>query len=100
MAGTLVEVRKDVVSLLAPFTHADALEALQRLRIAPLFAGFRNMPPHRCRLPWRGAAVALGDFARANRTTLRSVDVNPIVARAAGEGVVALDAVVEFRERT
>ena len=93
--GTLVEVRKDVVSLLAPFTREDALEALQRLRITPIFSGFRNVPPLDIEALAK-AAVALGEFARANRETLRSVDINPIVALESGKGVVALDAVVEL----
>ncbi|WP_213736882.1 acetate--CoA ligase family protein [Bradyrhizobium sp. dw_411] len=96
--GTLVEVRKDIVSLLAPFTPEDAVEALQRLRIAPLFAGFRNMPPLDIGALAK-AAVALGDFALAHRNSLLSVDINPIVALAAGKGVMALDAVVEFKVR-
>lgn len=92
--GTLVEVRKDIVSLRAPFTPADALAALARLRIAPLYGGFRGTPP--LDLPALArAAAALGDFALAYEQALVSVDVNPVMAL--HDGVVAVDAVVEFR---
>ncbi|MEP9375328.1 acetate--CoA ligase family protein [Aquabacter sp. CN5-332] len=94
--GTLVEVRKDVASLLAPFKEQDVLEALGRLRIAPLYSGFRGTPPLDLAALAR-AAVALGDFALAHEGTLLSVDINPVMALEAGKGVVAVDAVVEFR---
>jgi predicted RNA-binding protein len=40
--------------------------------------------------------VALGDFALQHQTNLLSIDVNPVMVMA--EGVVAVDAVIEYRE--
>ncbi|MET0962116.1 MAG: acetate--CoA ligase family protein [Noviherbaspirillum sp.] len=95
--GTLVEVRRDTVSLLAPFTVDEALAALRRLRIAPLFDGYRERPALDLAALAR-AAAALGDFAWRNRERLLSVDMNPVMALAPGKGVVAVDAVVEINE--
>ena len=55
--GTLVEMRHDIVSLLAPFSVEEALEAIATLRIAPVLKGFRGRPPLNSRLspsPRRG----------------------------------------------
>lgn len=93
--GTLVEIRQDSVSLLAPFTETQALEALSRLRIAPVLKGARGQPPLDATALAR-AAVALGDFALQHQANLLSVDVNPVMVMA--EGVVAVDAVIEYRE--
>ncbi|CAL8480331.1 acetate--CoA ligase family protein [Caballeronia sp. S22] len=96
--GTLVEVRGDVVSLLAPFTADDALAAMRRLRIAPLIDGYRGQPTLDADA-LAHAAVALGNFAIAYRTSLVSVDMNPVMVMARGEGVVVVDALVQFGER-
>ncbi|RZT35472.1 acetate--CoA ligase family protein [Cupriavidus agavae] len=93
--GTLLELRKDIVSLLAPFSQADVRAACGRLRIAPLFQGYRDMPALDLDA-LAAAAVALGDWAVQHRETLKSVDINPLMVQAAGEGVVAVDAVVEL----
>jgi len=93
--GTLVEVRGDSVSLLAPFSEEQALQALATLRISPLLNGFRGQPALDAKALAK-AAVALGDFAVRHRDHLLSVDVNPVMVMA--DGVVAVDAVVEFRE--
>ncbi|CAG9243638.1 acetate--CoA ligase family protein [Paraburkholderia caribensis] len=95
--GTLVEVRGDVASLLAPFTVDDALAAIRRLRIAPLINGYRGQPPLDADALAK-AAVALGHFAMAHRTSLVSVDMNPVMVMARGDGVVVVDAVVQFKE--
>lgn len=95
--GTLVEVRRDVISLLAPFSAADVLAGLQRLRISPLFNGYRDRPALDLSA-FADAAVKLGDFACRYQDRLRSVDINPVMVLARGEGVFAVDAVVELKE--
>ncbi|MBY4947812.1 acetate--CoA ligase family protein [Cupriavidus respiraculi] len=93
--GTLLELRKDIVTLLAPFDVADVKAACARLRIAPLFAGYRDVPALDLDA-LASAAVALGDWALRHRTAVRSVDINPLMVMAAGEGVMAVDAVVQL----
>jgi acyl-CoA synthetase (NDP forming) len=95
--GTLVEVRKDTVSLLAPFSEGDALRAMRTLRIAPLYEGYRERPALDISALAK-AAVTLGDFALQNRHRLLSVDMNPVMVLARGRGVVVVDAVVELKE--
>jgi acyl-CoA synthetase (NDP forming) len=96
--GTLVEMRADVVTLLAPFSEDDVLRAMEKLRIAPLLHGYRGQPPLDA-VAVAQAAVALGNLASFHRHTLRSIDMNPLMVKARGQGVVAVDAVVEFQEQ-
>lgn len=93
--GTLVEIRRDVVTLLAPFTFEEARQAIGSLRIAPLFSGYRDIPPLDADALAQ-AAVAVGDLACALGPALRSLDVNPVMALERGKGVVAVDAVIEL----
>jgi acyl-CoA synthetase (NDP forming) len=93
--GTLVELRRDTVSLLAPFSADEAEQALRGLRMAPLFDGYRERPALDLAALAR-AAAALGDFACRQRARLLSVDMTPVMVGARGEGVVAVDAVVEL----
>ena len=94
--GTLLELRKDIVTLLAPFGEAEARAACARLRLAPLFDGYRDMPALDLDA-LASAAVALGNWELRHRDVLKSVDINPLMVMAAGEGVVAVDAVVELQ---
>jgi acetate---CoA ligase (ADP-forming) len=90
--GAYVEVLPDLGVLLPPFRRQDVLAALARLHIAPVLAGVRGEPP--CDVDsFADAVVAVshlldGDFGVAE------FDVNPVLVGAAGEGCVALDAVV------
>lgn len=95
--GTLVELRGDTVSLLAPFSAEEAERALRGLRMAPLFDGYRERPALDL-AALAQAAAALGDFACRERARLLSVDMNPVIVAERGKGVLAVDAVVECRK--
>ncbi|HWK69412.1 MAG TPA: acetate--CoA ligase family protein [Burkholderiaceae bacterium] len=95
--GILVEIRRDVVSILAPFSEEEALSAIMKLRIAPILRGYRHAPPLDARALAR-AAVALGRFAIAHRNVLQSADLNPVMVLQEGHGVSVVDAVIEFKE--
>jgi hypothetical protein len=73
---------------------APPLDTLAGLRTAPLLAGCGGLAPVFVQAVAR-AAVALGRFAAANATSIASIDVNPLIAGAQGEGAWAVDAVVE-----
>ncbi|HUA95495.1 MAG TPA: acetate--CoA ligase family protein, partial [Acidimicrobiales bacterium] len=93
--GKYVEAVPDVALLLPPFDGDDVLVAVQGLSLAPLLAGVRGEPPATVGA-WAGAAVRLGEAMANPGCTLESVDANPylLAARGEGEGVV-VDAVVQ-----
>ena len=94
--GKYVEAMPDLATLVVPFTEAEVVEALQELRVAPLLAGVRGEPPMDVGAIAR-AAVGLGRFIASAADRVRSVDVNPLVVGAAGEGAWVVDALVERR---
>jgi acyl-CoA synthetase (NDP forming) len=95
--GTLVEMRNDVVSLPAPFSFSEALAAISELQIAAVLKGLRGQPALDS-LALAEAAVALGDFSLNYRDSLIAVDMNPVMVKTAGQGVVVVDAVVEMKD--
>ena len=95
--GILVEIRKDVVSLPAPFSEEEALNAIMKLRIAPILSGYRHAPALDA-MALAKAAVALGRYAIAHRSALQSADLNPVMVMKNGDGVSIVDAVIEFKE--
>jgi acyl-CoA synthetase (NDP forming) len=92
--GKYVEALPDVATLLPPFTDNEVVEALGRLRIAPLLAGVRGEPPLDVAAVAQ-AAVALGRLISSAQDAIQSVDVNPLIVGARGEGAWVVDALVE-----
>jgi hypothetical protein len=91
--GIYLEALKDFRLLLPPFDEAEVLDKLQQLRIAPLLGALRGQPARDVQAYAR-MAVALGDAMLAWRGTVTSVDVNPVMLFGAGQGAVALDALI------
>jgi len=91
--GVAAEVLRDRALRLAPVDEAGANAMLAELRTLPLLQGHRGRP-----------AGDIGALARAiaamSRLALRpelrvvEAEANPVIVRAAGEGVVAVDALV------
>jgi acyl-CoA synthetase (NDP forming) len=94
--GKYVEAMPDVQLLLAPFSAMDVREALQRLRIAPLLGGVRDEPPLDVEA-FCQAVLAIGRLMTQADSGVVNLDLNPVLVGAAGEGCVALDAVVYAR---
>lgn len=96
LGGALVEVLQATSLRRAPFDADAARAMIASGPAAALLAGVRGRPP----ADVDGLAVtlaALSRFAAANAHWLASIDVNPLVVRPAGRGVVALDAVIAVR---
>jgi len=93
--GVLTELLRDSTSLLPPFTQSTITAALQRLTVSRLLGGFRGKPA--------GDVPALVDailgvtrYAEANLDVLSELDVNPVIVRPLGAGVVAVDALIRL----
>lgn len=93
LGGVLVELLRDVVTRPAPLNPAQALEMLQGLKTWPLFAGWRGAPPADAEA-LAEAMASLSQLAVAQRDRIAEIEVNPVVVRNRGQGVVALDAVI------
>jgi acyl-CoA synthetase (NDP forming) len=91
--GKYVEAMPDTQVLLPPFDTDDVKRALARLRIAPLLAGTRGEPPMDVHA-FASTAVAVGRWMCEASSPVASLDLNPVLVGSAGEGCLALDAVV------
>jgi acetate---CoA ligase (ADP-forming) len=95
--GIFTELMSDSVSLLPPWTAASVETALHSLTIGRLLRGYRGKPP--------GDVDALIDtvlgvarYASQNLAALVEIDVNPVIVRTAGKGVVAVDTMIRLKK--
>lgn len=95
--GKYVEALGDVALLMPPFAAEEALAALRSLRIGRLLAGVRGEPAADMQAVAEQAA-RLGRYALAAAGHVASIDINPVLVGAQGEGAVALDALVELSD--
>jgi acyl-CoA synthetase (NDP forming) len=93
LGGVWLEVLRDVAFAPIDITKAGALDAIGRTKASKLLGGFRGTPSRDIDA-LAEAMVALGRLAADMTDTLESVDINPLLVRAEGKGVVALDALV------
>ena len=93
--GVMTEYLHDSVNLLPPFTPEAVREALSRLRIARLLAGFRGKPAGDVAALVE-AVLAVARYSEAHLETLAELDVNPIIVRPEGLGVVAVDVLIRL----
>jgi acyl-CoA synthetase (NDP forming) len=90
--GTEAEIWRDVRLLPCDLTHAGIVAELHRLKGAPRFDGWRGGPP----LDVAAVAGVVRTLSRLLRgePRLAEVDLNPVLAYPAGEGALALDALM------
>jgi acyl-CoA synthetase (NDP forming) len=94
--GVLTELLADSVTLLPPWTPDSVATALQGLKLAKLLSGFRGKPAGDVSA-LVDAIVAVGRYAADNLATVVEIDVNPIIVRPAGLGVVAVDTLIRLK---
>ena len=90
LGGIAVEILKDVALAPAPVTAERARAMLDALRAAPLLHGARGRPPLDVdavidavmRISWLAADLG---------AALVDLEINPLIVRRAGQGVVAVD---------
>ncbi|MCC7272508.1 MAG: acetate--CoA ligase family protein [Alphaproteobacteria bacterium] len=91
LGGIFVEVLKDVSMRVAPFGADEAMAMIREVKGFPLLDGARGRP--KADVAALAEALArLSAFAAANAGRLGSLDINPLIVRPAGRGVVAVDA--------
>jgi acetate---CoA ligase (ADP-forming) len=94
--GILVELLKDVVAGIPPLSCEQARDMIARLRGFPILAGVRGKPPadvdSLCQ-----AVVGVSHLAMSLGDRLAGLDINPLLVLPKGEGVIAVDAVVEIK---
>jgi acetyltransferase len=94
LGGIFIEIFKDTTTEMAPLSFDDAMRAIHRIKALPILQGARGRPPADVD-SLAALLVRLGNFAVAHAGRFRSLDLNPIIVKRAGQGVVAVDLAVE-----
>jgi acyl-CoA synthetase (NDP forming) len=94
LGGVAIELFKDVAWLALPTHPAAVREALSRLRLATVLRGFRGKPPADVDA-LVAAAVRFGDAFIATTPAAAEIEINPLIVLPAGQGVVAVDALIK-----
>jgi len=96
MGGVEAELLADVRTLVLPVSAGDISGALHALRLAPLLNGYRGRA--KADVPAAVATiVALTEMFRT-RPEIVEIEINPLILRAQGSGVVAVDALISLGE--
>ena len=96
LGGILVEVLKDVAIGIPPLSRQQASEMIQRLRGAAILGGVRGKPAADVDALC-DAIVGLANLAVSLGDQLNGIDINPLIVLPSGQGVVAVDALVEIQ---
>lgn len=93
--GVLSELLRDVVTRIAPVSVADAKEMIGEVRTLRVLAGYRSLPEGDIE-SLAQAISSLSTLALVDQPGLRDVEINPLLVKPKGEGVVALDVLTLF----
>jgi acyl-CoA synthetase (NDP forming) len=97
LGGTLVEILRDRQLVLPPVELGKARDAIGRLRGADVFAGVRGAPPSDV-AALADAMVRFSELCLDLAAVVAEIDVNPLRVLPAGQGVLALDALIVPRD--
>lgn len=92
--GVFVDLIEDSICNLAPVGHAEAVKMIMSLKGFKLLDGFRGAPKSDV-AALANAVVAISEFAKVHEDYLRTIEINPVAVLPEGEGVIALDGVIE-----
>lgn len=94
LGGIFVEIFNDVRTEMAPLSHDEALAMIDAAKGVRLLTGARGRR--------EGDVDALADllvrlaqFAMAHAGRFRAIDLNPVIVKPRGEGVIAVDIAIE-----
>jgi acetate---CoA ligase (ADP-forming) len=93
--GVLAEIHRDRSLRLAPVDLAEAKAMIGEVAALKALAGYRGRPPGDLDALAQ-ALVALSRLALDEGPTVAEAEINPLIVRPKGEGVVAVDALVKL----
>ena len=95
--GIYTELINDSVTLLLPLTGTVILKAINKLKINKLLKGYRDRPKGDIHDLVK-TILKIAKFAEKNASRLIEVDINPLIVRTEGKGVIAGDALIHYLE--
>ncbi len=98
LGGIFVEVLGDVAFRMAPFGPVEARHMIGEIKGSPVLEGARGSPPADAEA-LAEALARLSQAAATWRGQFTSIEINPLLVRPRGAGVVALDALILTPDR-
>lgn len=93
MGGVLAEIYKDVAVRLAPVDRASAVDMIHEVQGFAMLRGYRGLP--KGDLDALAIAIcAFSQLAVIHDPKIAEAEINPLIVKAEGSGVVAVDGVV------
>ena len=91
IGGVLAEIYRDIALRLAPVGTAQALDMIEEVKGLAVIRGFRSLP----RGDLSALANAVSAFSQlAALAEIQEAEINPLIVKRAGEGVVAVDGLI------
>ena len=97
VGGVLAEVYKDIAIRLAPVGIGEARAMVEEVRGLAIIRGYRGMPRGDCEALAQ-AVAAMSQLALLDGRVVAEAEINPLMVKAEGQGVVAVDGLIVFRD--
>ena len=98
LGGVLAEIYKDASTRLAPVDEAEARQMIEEVKGLAILRGYRNLPKGDLGAPARTIAAFSG-LAHKAFDAVAEAEINPLLVKRDGEGVVAVDGLVVLGTR-
>jgi acetate---CoA ligase (ADP-forming) len=95
MGGTAAELRKSISVRIAPVTLETARDMIADIRELELLRGFRNLPLGDTEA-LAAAVRSVSLLAQLGSRTVADAEINPLLVKEKGNGVIAVDGLVVF----
>lgn len=95
--GTAAELRRSYCMRIAPVTFDEAQAMIAEVRDLAVLRGYRNLPRGDC-AALAHAIHALSLLALLDARVVSEAEINPLIVKQEGQGVVAVDGLVVFAD--
>jgi acyl-CoA synthetase (NDP forming) len=95
VGGVLAEIYKDIAIRLAPVGIEEARTMVGQVRGLAVIRGYRGLPRGDCEALAQ-AVAAMSQLAALKERPVSEAEINPLIVKAEGQGVVAVDGLIVF----
>jgi succinyl-CoA synthetase beta subunit len=96
VGGVLAEIYEDISVRMAPVGLDEARRMIDEVKGLAIIRGYRGLPKGDCEALAQ-AIIAVSQLARLPEQEVSEAEINPLLVRREGEGVVAVDGLVVLR---
>ena len=96
--GIFTELLKDSVVLMMPLSKKHVKESISKLRANKLLKGWRGQPEGDSE-ELVETVMSFEKFIKSNIENLTGCEINPLIVRPSGKGVVVADALIMMKEK-